>query len=372
MNAAHDLSAGVPALPTTSQAAPAAPLNFIDFAEKLVAERTTYIRGVDKERNRFNLHVRTAAFAMKPIADIRPIEIGEWHRAMAEKQAQDRRAPRTLSRHTIERSSALMSVIFAEALTRGLIPSNPCLGIRLRKRERATKEPWAYLTLDEQRAVKACRAIPEADRDAILFAFGCGLRQGEQFNLRIDDVHVDGPEPFVFVRFGSPGEAPKSGKCRRVPLFGDALDAARRQLVRVPSLPNRYELLFPSVTGGRRSVGKPLGRGVKIAGKWVDPFHIHLAAAGAKKIRWHDLRHTCGSSLAIGYWGRVWTLIEIRDMLGHSSVTITERYAHLADTVLKSAARETAREPAAPPRAPAGCMPGIVKAIARALRRNAA
>lgn len=66
MNAAHDLSVGVPALATTSRPAPAAPLNFIDFADILVAERTAYIRGVDKERNRFKLHVRTAAFAPKP------------------------------------------------------------------------------------------------------------------------------------------------------------------------------------------------------------------------------------------------------------------------------------------------------------------
>ena len=65
----------------------------------------------------------------------------------------------------------------------------------------------------------------------------------------------------------------------------------------------------------------------------------------ARNVRWHDLRHTCASSLVSGWWGRQWTLSEVCELLGHGSVTTTERYAHLADTVLKQAARETSPRP---------------------------
>ena len=61
-----------------------------------------------------------------------------------------------------------------------------------------------------------------------------------------------------------------------------------------------------------------------------------------RRVRWHDLRHTCASSLIAGWWGRRWSLEEVKGLLGHSSVKITERYAHLADSVLDVAASTTA------------------------------
>ncbi len=356
-------------------------MTFNEFAEAVLAQRVKEgIRGPEKERNRFDLHVSRAAFAQTPIADIRPIDVVAWLREMAQKQAQDRRGARTLSRHTIERCYALMSVVFAEALTAGLIPSNPCAGIRQKKRadESGTREPWGFLSLDEQSAIKACVVIPEPARVLIVFAWGTGLRQGEICNLHVEDVHVDGDDPHVLVRFGSPGKPPKSGKPRRVPLFGDGLEAACRQFEIVGGLTNPNGLLFPSTTGGVRSVGKPFGRTVIVDGKHLDPFHVYTAAAGVKRIRFHDLRHTCASSLVIGCWGRAWRLEEIQPLMGHSSITITQRYAHLGEDALKAAARATATaSPVTPaPTAPvfvptgAGCLPGIFVGLIGLVRRS--
>jgi len=52
------------------------------------------------------------------------------------------------------------------------------------------------------------------------FALGTGLRAGEQFNLELVDMRVDGDHPSVIVRYGSKGKPPKNGKIRHVPLFG--------------------------------------------------------------------------------------------------------------------------------------------------------
>jgi len=55
----------------------------------------------------------------------------------------------------------------------------------------------------------------------------------------------------------------------------------------------------------------------------------------------HDLRHTCASSLVAGLWGRTWRLEVVREVLGHSGVDVTERYAHLSASVIQEAANDT-------------------------------
>ena len=64
-------------------------------------------------------------------------------------------------------------------------------------------------------------------------------------------------------------------------------------------------------------------------------FNHACSKAGITDFTMHDLRHTCASWLVMA--GR--PILEVREMLGHASVTMTERYAHLAPDKLKDAAR---------------------------------
>jgi integrase len=317
---------------------------FEAFGRSVLDERELNdIRGVDKERLRFELHLATAHFAGQPIDSITPVDIAEWLRAMQRKKAKDRRGARPLSRLTIQRVLSLVSAIFEEAgpQGRGLLGQNPCLGMRVKSQTKSTEEVWTFLSPEEQKAIRTSKDIAAADRLAILFALGTGLRQGEQFNLELRDLHcaADEVEPRVVVRFGSRGKAPKNGKIRTVPLFGLALDAAREWLkVRGKVV---SPLVFPTPTGSRRRVGKPLGNGRFIDDVYTDRFVTVLALAGIRRsVRWHDLRHSCASSLVGGFWGEPWSLEEVKEMLGHSSVTVTQRYAHLGETAMKRAVRK--------------------------------
>jgi integrase len=317
---------------------------FLEYGQTVLDRRATQgVRGIRSERHRWSVHVSTACFASKPLNEIRAKDIRAWIRDMGAKKAADTRGDRLLTPQSIKRSYALVSSIFTAAVEDEHVESNPCTGVRVPKRvdERETKEKLTYLTVDEQKALASCEAIPYAHRVAIRFAIATGLRQGEQMNLPIADVHLDDPEPYVHVRFGSPNLPPKSGKLRKVPLFGDGLIAAREAVELAKAHPhNPLAIVFPTPTGKRNGIGKPLGR-AKVNGKHVCAWKAALRAAGVRDIKWHALRHTTGTNLVTGALGRRWTLEEIQPLMGHSAIQITQIYAKVGDDALKRAARET-------------------------------
>lgn len=321
---------------------------FIELANEVMAQRERDgVRGLDRELSRYRCHIATAAFASKNIEEITAPDIREWLRVMAQKNAEGPGEPRKLSRHTINRCQSLVSAICTEAVERELIAVNQCTGVRAKKRvdESDTKEKWAYLTLAEQQAVYTCEAIPLADRLAIRFAVATGLRQGEQCNLEVADIFLDVDDPHVMVRYGSRSKTgqklpPKSGKKRKVPLTPMGVTVARAWLALLPTFaPSNPEgLAFPTSSGRRRHQGKPLGK--------ADTFKRYLALAGiTRRVRWHDLRHTCATNLITGVLGRQWTLAEVQRVMGHSSASVTERYAHMSEDVIARAARETVEAP---------------------------
>lgn len=355
-------------------------MRFIEFAEQVLEQRERDgVRGIVSERHRFRIHVSKAPFVHKELRDVRPVDIIEWGRIMAQKEAADTRGKRKLSKATIRRSMALASAVFSSALQHGLVDTNPCFRVTTLRHNVAeeVRDKWAYLSREEQKAILLCPGIPEPDRLTILFAMYTGVRQGEQMNLELRDLHVDeSADPHVYVRFGSPGLPPKSGKTRRVPLFGEGLRTAQRwlEILEEHSPHNPDNLVFPTRNGKRRGVGKPLGR-VKVGGKHVCAWKHALRQAGIQRnIRWHDLRHTCASSLLAGWWGRVWTTEEIRELLGHSSIKISERYAHLGEDALRRAARETTEANARPevPLAPATSLTSLLIGRVRNVVQRAA
>lgn len=313
-------------------------MKFVDHARTILDRREREgIRGIYHERNRFSTHIEHASFASMSLAEIRPRDLRSWVRDMAEKRAQGTDHP--LATDTIKRAFSLVSAVFTAAVEDDLIEMNPASDVRVKKRAdaRATVEKWTILSLEEQKALAACVSIPVCDRLAIRFAIATGLRQGEQFSLRLTDLHTGPDNPHVVVRFGGARDLPpKSGKIRKVVLFGDGLIAARQWLYELSTFApeNPLALVFPTPKGGRRAVGKPLGNG--------GMFRLHLRRIGVtRRVRWHDLRHTFCSNLVTGVLGQTWPLLMVKEMAGHSSVTITERYAHVGQKDLVKLGEES-------------------------------
>jgi integrase len=264
-----------------------------------------------------------------------------------------------LSRGTRVHCLNLMRAVLHEAFDRELHRGpNPCVGIRLKK-EKRTEEPWTFLLPDEQDAVIAAAPTP---LDCLVEAsIGLGVRSGEFVALRLEDLHLDAEIPHLVVRYGGPptaeypeGEPTKGGKPRTIPVFGRARRAIDRWLAALPKYckENPRGLLFPGAHGAFRSHDHVLRwevwKGSPQKGKPGER-NYHSATIGiltragiTREVRWHDLRHTCATSLLNGWWDHPWTIAEVCAMLGHASVkTTADRYAHVSDTILNKAARET-------------------------------
>lgn len=348
-------------------------LTFGTFAKQVLDLRETDgLRSVDSEKNRFKVHLENCSITDKAVDAVTSADIAALGREVLLRTAKDSRGKRRISRNTAKRVLGLVSVIFNEAVTQKLRDSNPCLGVRLRGRneEEDDEETTEWLRGDEQETVLACEEIPEWGKLLMQFAWGTGLRQGEQWTLPLRNIHLANETgvcacginkcrelvehgPHVFVQYGShkagKTRSPKNKRTRRVPLFGHGLAAAKRWLEILPSYcaENINGLAFPGPSGARRPKGGPT-RSVAVKqkdgtfkiekryliGEWLEKARVRI-------VRWHDLRHTCASSLVSGSWGRKWTLDEVCKMLGHSSIKVTERYAHLCDTTLRDAAAAT-------------------------------
>lgn len=150
-----------------------------------------------------------------------------------------------------------------------------------------------YLTPDEVTQIADCCDL-QAARDAILLTAYTGLRKGELFSLDAGNVR-DGCIVL--------GVETKTGRPRVIPLPEEAQAIAE-------SLPLP---ITPDV------LRKEWERARKLA--------------GFENVRFHDLRHTYASWLVQA--GA--PLRAVQDLLGHSTITMTQRYSHLGTEHLRQA-----------------------------------
>lgn len=233
--------------------------------------------------------------------------------------------PKYLSDATIQRIKAALAVCMATAVEEGLIPSNPCVGVRLPNRPKVeddADEPAKALTREELAAVLACAPV----RFVLLLSFLAvtGLRISEALAVRWKDLTLDGPDPKVRVRrayvkgrFGPPKS--KFGK-RDVPLPGLLVEMLRKHRRESEhNAPN--DLVFCMSTGKPWGTGNLWKQSVKAAGE----------KAGVPWIGFHVLRHTCATLLFAE--GR--NAVQVQRWLGHHSPAFTlATYIHLLDNDL--------------------------------------
>ena len=259
---------------------------FKDFAQMYLEREGPLLKSIRTERNRVLAWARE--FGNRPLGQITREEIEAWRR---ERMTTSRPA-------TINRDLSRLRRMFSLAVEWGLLEESPMQGIKFLRENNARTR---YLSLEEcQRLIASCMA-PHI-RAMVSVALHSGMRLGEILNLRWYDL--DFSSGFILVRDS------KNGESRHVPM-----DATLFALFR--AYPHRLgtDLVFSSPAGGH-IVDVRTG------------FLNSCKRAGLIDLHFHDLRHTFASQFVMS-GGDLYILKEI---LGHKSITMTQRYAHLSPT----------------------------------------
>jgi integrase len=226
-----------------------------------------------------------------PLVEVTPEVLRAWKTLLSQ-----RHKPGTVLRYLFRLSAAFKVAV----VDYGWLADNPLTRVH---KPAPPEDRVRFLSPEElHRLLAACRHSPrECLYPLVMLALETGGRKNEVRKLRWSEVDLDGKQ----VRFLKT----KHHGNRVVPLVGHALPLLQeRAAARDPLVP----WVFPNHSGTAP---------VLMERDW----RAALAASGIKDFRFHDLRHTFASYMAMS--GA--TLREIADVLGHKNIQQTMKYAHL-------------------------------------------
>jgi integrase len=292
-------------------------MKFDELAKRWISSRTSDASTVRQAELHIRLHV-SPYFGGKSVSSILPSDIQAWLAIIQEKCA-----PKYV-RLIFQNFRAILS----SAVEDGLIIKNPAISssVRLPKSPIRRIEVWT----DEQVSA-VVHAHPLHLRGIPLIGAMCGLRQGETFGLRIQDMDFENQEITVRQQIKlidtRPTPAfPKSKKSRVVPM-PDLLKDLLIEHLNASEVLEGPQLFDPCVGGLLFAMRerKPLNKNYYNTAIW----HPALISTGLPVMRsngTHALRHYCASKwLEYGV-----SIRAVSEYLGHSDPGFTLRvYTHM-------------------------------------------
>ncbi|ART54783.1 hypothetical protein CBP36_12345 [Acidovorax carolinensis] len=280
---------------------------------KFIRDQTVHLDWWETKLGRYNL----AELNSNLIAQARnALSTEPYGKTGSKTAAKDRvRAPATVVRYMGALSHALNTAVNEW----GWMDKSPMVGV---KKPKVDNERRRFLSDDEIQRVLVSAKDSENRflYTVVLMALSTGMRQSEIMTLRWRNVLVeDGADMGLLVM-----EKTKNGDARTSPLAEDAFTAV--MTLRDKAIKNNAgrlpasQLLFPSDTVDNKPV--------EIRKAW----ETCRKRAELDDFRFHDLRHTAGSLLAMsGASTR-----EIAEVLGHKTMAMAKRYSHLTQKHLGS------------------------------------
>lgn len=199
---------------------------------------------------------------------------------------------------------------FQKATDWSFVVSNPFAKVKL---PRIQKNPPAYITRSQLE--KILEHVPNKLKDLYRFAFLTGIRLSELTNLTWKNVNIKE----AIIQIGDESFTTKSKKFRVIPICNEAAQILSKK---VPKIFDKSRVVFCKTNR------------MPFTNDWISrTFKQAVRGAGMDEtIHFHSLRHSFASNLVKD--GA--SIYHLKELMGHSSVAVTEIYSHLNVESLRS------------------------------------
>ena len=262
-------------------------IKFKDFA-KIYLESYSKPNKKSWQRDEASIKHLKRSFGGKYLFEISSLNIENYKRKRMEEKAMP---------GTIDKELGCLKHIFVKAKEWGKIKENPAIKVKLLRIDNARLR-----YLEEEEIKKLVNACSDHLKPIVIVALLTGMRRGEVLGLKWRDTDFN--QKVIYLLNTKNGE-------KRVIYMN--------------------EIVYSTLLGVKRREDSPYvfcKKDGKPYGNLRKSFATALEKAGIKDFHFHDLRHSYGSQLAMkGY-----PLQAIQKLMGHKSIRMTQRYAHLSPT----------------------------------------
>jgi integrase len=249
-------------------------------------------------------------FGGRTLAEVSPLLIERYKRERGETIT---RGGTKICPGTVNNELAQLARIFTMALEHGLVNANPCARV---KRLRTPDVRARYLSRVEETQLMANLPRIGPARGLVETALHTGMRKSEILSLTW--AQVDFERGVLLVT------NTKTGRDRQVPM-----NSALRPVLLATQIRRNGHYVFAG----------PSGRPYSAA--WLHAtFQRACRAAGIDGLRFHDLRHTAATRMAEAGV----SAFNIKAVLGHANIQMTERYAHATPDGVRGAVEALAAQ----------------------------
>ncbi len=278
----------------------------------------------------YNNYIAPFLISDLPLNEIKSLKIQELYSELIKKG---------YSTSVIRKTHKLLSQFFKYAEKEGYIVKNPCATVTLPKNKQnvkniltSKKTRFNYFNEEE---IKELLELFRKTRyyNIIVFALGTGMREGEILGLQWNDLDFKNKEINVIHNLSYVAEIEEDGTTK----YKTILQTPKSEnAIRIIPM---SELIFNLLNNLKRNSDYVFAteKGTHYDLKWIQKrWRQLLKGTDLENKRFHDLRHTFATMLLL----KGANLIQIKELMGHSSVKITEIYLDVlpktkSDTVNK-------------------------------------
>jgi len=283
-------------------------INLSDFAAEYF-ELEKNKKSIDREKLLFERYI-LPSIGNKLISVITKIDVEKMAKIMLDNG---------LSPRTAQYAAAVLRHMLNKAVDMGYLKVNPLVRLKTPTKD---NRRIRFLTKEEASALLAeLKKRSQQTYEIAYLSLYTGMRAGEIFNLKWSDIDFN--NDIIHIK------DPKSGENRTAYMTKSIKQLLNERYNRLK--PNSDELVFKARNGGKITrISKAFERAVKKLGLndgITDP---------RDKVVFHTLRHTFASWLAI----QGTPIYTIKELMGHKTLAMTERYSHLIPDTKREAVKK--------------------------------